>query len=218
MNKDFWLARWSKHEIGFHQKTVNPYLETFWPQLRVPVDATAFVPLCGKSMDMHWLRAHGHPVLGIEISRGAIEEFFAEAGLSPTATPHGAFERFAANGITLLCGDFFELSREDVREVRGVFDRASLNALPPELRARYAEKMRQILPKDAVTLLITTDYDQAQMSGPPFAVADAEVQSLYGNDRVESFVTYDVTESPDNARFKQRGLTRFVERVYRISV
>ena len=29
-------------------------------------------------------------------------------------------------------------------------------------------------------LLITLDYDQAQMDGPPFAVLDDEVQRLFG--------------------------------------
>ena len=56
MDNDFWIERWAKHEIGFHQQQVNAYLRNCWPQLGVPREATTFVPLCGKTLDMRWLR------------------------------------------------------------------------------------------------------------------------------------------------------------------
>ena len=41
------------------------------------------MPLCGKSLDMVWLAAQGHEVLGVELAPLAVEQFFAENELRP---------------------------------------------------------------------------------------------------------------------------------------
>jgi thiopurine S-methyltransferase len=217
MNTEFWQERWSKHEIGFHQGRINEYLERFWPTLGLSRETTAFVPLCGKSLDLHWLRAQGHRVIGVEVARVAVDEFFAEARLEPTLSTQRAFTRFDADVITLLCGDFFALTAADLHDVAAVFDRASLIAMPETLRTAYANKIREILPRGATTLLVSTDYDQTEMKGPPFSVTDAEIRTLYAGDDIDVLAEFDVTESPDNARFKQRGVTGLRERIYRIT-
>jgi len=216
METSFWLERWSKHEIGFHQRRVNAYLQRFWPQLALKNDTSVFVPLCGKTLDMHWLRERGHRVLGVEIARNAVREFFTEWQVEPQVQRSGAFERWSAAGITLLCGDFFALTAGDLVDVAAVFDRASLIALPESMRPRYAQKMLEILPPSAPTMLITVDYAQHEMPGPPFAVGDDEIHCLYGTSRIDVLGEFDVTDAPDNARFRQRGLSKLVERVYRI--
>lgn len=57
-----------------------------------------FVPLCGKSRDMGWLRAQGFTVVGAELSRLAVEQFFGELGLAPEISSAGRLERFEAEG------------------------------------------------------------------------------------------------------------------------
>jgi thiopurine S-methyltransferase len=47
MEKDFWLERWEREEIGFHQNEVNPYLRQYWQELHLARDSVVFVPLCG---------------------------------------------------------------------------------------------------------------------------------------------------------------------------
>ncbi len=216
MDTQFWLDRWSNNEIGFHQRGVNEYLQQFWPRLDVPSDSTVFVPLCGKSLDMHWLRERGHRVIGIELAHQAVADFFSEWGVTPQITQTGLFERWRAQNIELLCGDFFDLTSDDVASVCAVFDRAALIALPPDLRESYATKLRDILPHGTPTLLITADYPQHEMSGPPFSVSDNEVRKLFGDDRVRLLAETDILPRPENERFRQRGLTRLVERAYRI--
>jgi thiopurine S-methyltransferase len=216
MNNQFWLDRWSNNEIGFHQRSANDYLQRYWPQFDVPADAAVFVPLCGKSLDMHWLRERGHRVIGIELARQAVADFFSEWDVTPQIARTGPFERWQAQGIELLCGDFFALSADDLAGVRAVFDRAALIALPPELREAYAKKLREILSPGTPTLLVTADYPQHEMSGPPFAVSDAEVKTLFGEDRVQVLAETDILQRPENERFRQRGLTRLVEGVYRV--
>jgi len=216
MDNEFWLQRWSKNEIGFHQHRVNEYLQRYWPQFEMPAGARVFVPLCGKSLDLQWLRERGHRVIGVELARQAVADFFSEWGVTPQITQAGPFERWQAQDIELLCGDFFDLRAEHLADVRAVFDRAALIALPAPLREAYAATLRGILPPGAPTLLVTADYPQHEMSGPPFSVSDAEVKELFGENRVQPLAETDILQRPENERFRQRGLTRLVERVYRL--
>ncbi len=216
MDSQFWIDRWARKEIGFHQRDINGYLRRYWPSLTVPPAATVFVPLCGKTLDMHWLHERGHPVIGVEVAREAVADFFEEWGVDAQVTQSGRFERWHAGKITILCGDFFDLTAADLSDVRAVFDRAALIALPPALREAYARKLCEVLPPGTEILLVTADYPQQQMSGPPFAVSDAEVRRLFAESNIQQLDDVDVTDLPDNARFRQRGLTRLVERIYRL--
>lgn len=215
MQADFWLERWQNQQIGFHQDRVNAHLETYWPSLSVPADAAVLVPLCGKSRDMLWLAGHGHRVIGVELSPLAAEAFFAENGLSPSVKREGAFEVYRVGEIEIRCGDFFDLSSADLTGVQAVYDRASLVALPPEMRQRYAAHLADLMPVAAQVLLITFDYPQAEMQGPPFAVNEDEVHRLYdARFEVASLVSKDVLA--ENERFQRAGLTRMSERVFNL--
>ncbi|HCP03426.1 MAG TPA: thiopurine S-methyltransferase, partial [Pseudomonas sp.] len=75
MDAAFWHERWQRGEIGFHKASTNPLLQRWWPQLGVDAEAPVWVPLCGKSLDLIWLRSQGHPVRGVELARSALESF-----------------------------------------------------------------------------------------------------------------------------------------------
>lgn len=217
MNKDFWLERWARSEIGFHQNEVNPYLLRHWQELSPSGCCHVFVPLCGKSMDMVWLQQQGCEVLGVELSTIAVQDFFRENGQSPAHTISGKFESCEADGIRILCGDFFDLEKEDLAKVSSVYDRASLVALPPEMRERYARHLVDILPSATQILLITFDYPQAEMQGPPFAVTASEVEALYGKyAEVRLLAQEDVLAQ--NPRFQQRGMSRMQENVFMLTL
>lgn len=181
MDAEGWRARWREGHLGFHQGEVNPRLQAYWPGLGVPQAASVFVPLCGKSLDMHWLRARGHPVIGVELSEVAVRDFFAEAGLEAAERDAAPFTLHEAGGIRLLCGDFFALTRDHLTGVGGVYDRASLVALPAEVRRRYAARLADCLPGGCAVLLVTIDYPEGSFEGPPFAVSDDEVHALFGD-------------------------------------
>jgi thiopurine S-methyltransferase len=216
MDREFWQERWQRNEIGFHQQEFNAHLQDNWGQLAVPAGGLVFVPLCGKSRDLLWLRARGHRVLGVEISSIAVRDFFVENALTPQVTRQGAFERHAADGLTVLCGDFFDLTPDLLQGVTGVYDRASLIALPLELRTRYVEHSATILPSGACTLLVTMEYPQGEMSGPPFSVGEDEVRRLY---EVRYTVTHLHTKDilAENPRLRERGLSALREKVYRLA-
>ncbi len=140
-----------------------------------------FVPLCGKSKDMPWLRSQGHEVLGIELADIAVRAFFAEHDMTPAHTTVAPFEQFSADGYRLLCGDYFALTHETAGPFTAVYDRAALIALPPEMRRDYAAHMTSLAVTDTRMLLVTVEYDTSVISPPPFAVSAREVMALYGD-------------------------------------
>lgn len=217
MEKDFWLERWEREEIAFHQNEVNPHLCEFWPELKLARGSMVFVPLCGKSQDMQWLHDRGHQVLGVELSVIAVQAFFKENGYTPEHINRGKFDCCEANGIRILCGDFFDLSRNDLAKVNAAYDRASLIALPPEMRVRYIRHLVSILPPATQILLITVDYPQQEMQGPPFSVTSDEVEGLFrGYAEVRLLAQTDVLEQ--NPRFQQRGLSRLQENIFKVTL
>lgn len=215
MDQDFWHARWRANEIGFHQAEINAHLQAYWPQLNIPGGATVFVPLCGKSRDMLWLASQGFKVIGVEISALAVEAFFMENGLQPQRCEVSGYSQYSAGEIVILVGDFFSLQPELLGNIAGVYDRASLIALPPGMRAAYAHHMAKLLPTGVVSLLVSLDYAQSEMEGPPFAISPAAVEQLFAADfEITSLVGADILA--ENPRFQARGLTRLQEQVYRL--
>ena len=216
MDREFWLERWESGRLGWHRDEVNPHLADFWEHLGVAEGARVFVPLAGKSVDMKWLADRGHSVVGVEISDQACREFFAEHGLEPGVDRVGTWIRYRAGGLELLCGDYFELDAELLGPVDAVFDRASLIALPPEMRPDYVAKMADLLPQRPPVLLVTLEYPQAQMNGPPFAVWEGELAKLFeGRYAIERLRDWDIlAESP---RFQEQGLTRLHEKAFRLT-
>lgn len=216
MDLDFWKTRWEAGQTGFHLDRVNPHLERSWDVVAAGRLGKVFVPLSGKSLDMAWLAARGHEVVGVEVSEVAVSSFFSEQGVEPVVTGTAGIPRYSANSVSILCGDFFSLEAEHVADCSLVYDRAALIALPAPLRRRYADKLSRLLP-NASQLLVTFNYNQSLMDGPPFAVSDEEVRDLYGSDfeieALESSV--DILES--EPRFAAKGLDWLTESSFRLT-
>ena len=180
MESEFWLQRWQAGQIGFHRDDVMPLLETHWPALQLPHGSRVLVPLAGKSLDMHWLAAKGHRVLGVELSPLAVQQFFDEAGLQPRRHQSQYGEHDIAGPVEIILGDAFGLDAALLADVAGVYDRAALIALSPALRRRYLDTVYAGLPGGCQGLLITLEYPQHEKAGPPFSVEADEVASLFG--------------------------------------
>ncbi len=214
MEPDFWHQRWRENLTGFHLPGVNPQLESFWPRLPIEAGDPVFVPLCGKSLDMLWL-AGRHPVTGVELSPIAVEAFFRENGLQYQESRQGRFEVCESERIQIFCGDFFDLEAEQLARVKAVYDRAALIALPSDMRRRYVSHLESVLPAKADMLLITLDYPQRQMDGPPFAVSAGEVEDLFASGWSISLLCEDDVLARE-ARFRERGVTRMTENVFHL--
>lgn len=215
MQADFWQERWAHNEIGFHAKKVNSYLQAHWSELGLQPGDSVFVPLCGKSLDLTWLAAQGFQVIAVELSEIAVEGFFSEQQLQPAVREEGEFKVYRSGSIEIYCGDFFQLNGAQLAACKGFYDRAALIALPADMRARYVQHMQQILPIGCSGVLVTVSYAQGEMAGPPFSVADDEVQQLYAHGwQCKRLSHADVLA--DNQRLADRGLTRLEESVYQL--
>jgi thiopurine S-methyltransferase len=180
MHPDFWHERWQANKIGFHQGQANAALQAWCPTLDVPADATVVVPLAGKSHDLDWLAARGHPTTGIELSPVAVDAFFAERDLTPTVRTVGPFQAHESGRLRMLLGDALATTRDHVAP-RAFYDRAATVALPPPLRDRYAQMLANLMEPGDVGLTVLLDYPQDRRQGPPFAISPDEAHRLYGD-------------------------------------
>lgn len=216
MDADFWLERWREGQTHFHQTRVTPLLAKYWPTLKLPAGCKVLVPLSGKTLDMVWLAEQGHQVLGAELSALAVEQFFAENNLTPTVRDSDQGRYYAAGNIEIYCGDIFALDADVLGQCMGAYDRAALVALPAEMRERYVKHVYGQLSTDYRGLLITLDYDQRQMNGPPFSVQDDEVQAIFAGHSTATLIDRrDILEK--EPKFKERGLTRLDTLVFQLA-
>lgn len=215
MDAHYWEARWHEGRTGWHQDGPTPLMLKHWSALGIAAGTRVFVPLAGKSQDMRWLAAQGHPVLGVELSALAVEQFFEESGLSPQVRDSRYGRHYEAGGIELICGDAFALDESVLAGCGAVLDRAALIALPAAMRQRYAQTLYARLPAKCLGLLITLEYPQHEKDGPPFSVSEEEVQALYGAhwsvDRLERRDILDV-----QPQFASEGVTALSTAVYRL--
>ncbi len=179
MDAGFWHQRWEANEIGFHQSAGNALLAAHLDVLSLPEGSRIFMPLCGKSGDIGWLLARGHCIVGVELSKLAVDQLFGELGVEPQVTEAGGLLRYAAPRIDIFVGDIFDLTADLIGAVDAVYDRAALVALPAGMRGSYAAHVAAIT-GSAPQLLISFDYDQTLLDGPPFSVKAAELAQIYG--------------------------------------
>lgn len=209
----FWIKRWLNGDIGWHHQETNPHLLSHWHKLDAIHGSEILVPLCGKSLDMVWLAQNGYPIVGVEISSKAIEEFFAERNLIPERTKSGDFEIFRAGDYRLLCGDIFRIEPKHINEIKAVYDRASLVALDPEQRRCYAKLMASMLSTGCSLLLVAMDYPETEMQGPPYSVPEHEVDELFGDSfSITKLHSMDLLKETE--RYAERGLSRLLEQIY----
>jgi thiopurine S-methyltransferase len=178
MDASFWHQRWRTNEIPFHEHAVNQQLLKHFSALSLAKAGRVFVPLCGKSLDIGWLLSRGHAVAGAELSEIAVQQLFVELGMEPSIVELGTVRHYHGQKIDIFVGDIFQVSREMLRPVDAVYDRAALVALPAEVRQRYAAHLMEIT-ATAPQLLICYEYDQALQAGPPFSVGRKELHRHY---------------------------------------
>lgn len=196
-----WIGRWREGRIGWHETEGNAGLKSHWPQL--PAGIRVLVPLCGKSPDLEWLAARNYNVTGVELSEIAVNEFFAERGMAPKISTAGTLTRFATEDdkIEIYCGDYLDFS---AKPFDAYFDRGALVAIDAVDRPRYVEHSNNLLKEDATRLVVTLEYDQSKVSGPPYSVMPDELVRYWKDmQRVEE--KDDLPTSPP--KFRAAGLT-----------
>lgn len=197
MTPEFWQNAWKNQQTGFNQSKPNAMLMQYFKYLAVPKQGCVFVPLCGQSIDMLWLLSEGYDVVGVELSKLAVSQFFADHNISVVVTPHLTQPNMTAyqacwqeQTITIWVGDFFNLSSHDIGHIHAIYDRGALVALPdhaPErMRWQYTQHLGQ-LTNYASQLLLAFSYDKKESAEivddtglPPFLITSEQLDTYYG--------------------------------------
>lgn len=175
MQADFWHQVWQQDQLGFQLAEAHPMLRAHLSCL--PKSEAVFVPLCGKSPDLHLL-ARQYLVVGAELSPIACRDFFHEAQLAASRSTIDRFTLWQSAGYRLWQGDFFALPKNAVQDCHLIYDRAALIALPASMRQQYVQKLQALIPR-ATLLLISLEYPEQEKQGPPFAVMASEIAKLF---------------------------------------
>ncbi|HET6725152.1 MAG TPA: thiopurine S-methyltransferase [Gammaproteobacteria bacterium] len=212
---EYWITRWQEGRTGWHHGEVMPLLAKHWGALEVPPGTRVLVPFCGKSLDMLWLAEQGLKVLGVEVAPLAIEQFFADNHLAATKREAADGIHYTAGDIEIIQGNLFETDAATLAGCGAVYDRAAIIAQSPSQRRRYAESIYGALPADCRGLMITLEYPQAEMAGPPFSVDADEVNQLFG-----AHWDIDIAERRDilanQPGFQKDGVTALHTAIYRL--
>ena len=211
---DKWELRWKEGRIGFHLPAVNSLLiRHFGIFLKLNVKKI-FVPLCGKSLDLMWLAGRIEKVVGVESVRQPVEEFYKENNLKCTIQHSDKFNLFKSESIDIFHGDFFALRDINIGKFNAVYDRASIVAIEAAGRRKYVDNLMNLLSEGGMILLITLEYDQNQMQGPPYSVPFSEVKKLFSkHGNLKLLETCDIIDD----RLRKKGLNRILERVIKIT-
>ena len=178
MDPDFWHQKWKSNVIGFHKSEANPLLVNHFEALSLADGSRVFVPLCGKTLDIAWLLSNGYRVAGAELSEIAVKQLFDALDITPQIIKIGTLTRYSAENIDIFVGDIFQLSKDVLGTVDVVYDRAAFVALPTEMRQRYTKHLIEIT-DNASQLLISFEYDQTLLAGPPFAITNKEINQHF---------------------------------------
>tara|TARA_B100001079_G_scaffold203874_1_gene177553 strand:- start:780 stop:1424 length:645 start_codon:yes stop_codon:yes gene_type:complete len=210
---NLWESRWQEDRIGFHLPEVNPYLMRFSDQLLHQNPDRVFVPLCGKTLDLCWLTTKTKKVIGVELVSKAVQDFFAENNIDYLLQQDETLQKFSSKSIDIYLGDFFDLNPEQTSSFKAIYDRASIVAIEKLERRKYVDHLISFLDPAGRILLITLEYNQNQMEGPPYSVPAEEIESLFAPlGSLKLLETCDILDD----RFRNKGLTRLLEHVFLI--
>lgn len=176
MEAQFWIDSWhiGGAKTSFHRRDIHPYLLKHFPPATL-AGKRVLVPLCGKTLDLLYFREHAAQVIGVELVEMAVQQFFAEHDLPFVQWGN----RYEAQRLTLICGDFFALTPADVGPLDLIYDRASLVALPLPMRLRYIQQVQALLPVGGQQFVNTLEYAPL-LPEPPFSITPEEVAAYYG--------------------------------------
>ena len=194
MEESFWHNRWQNNEIGFHEDKPNDHLVEHLPKFNLNPGSNVFVPLCGKTLDIHWLLSNGFTVTGVELSELAIKQLFESLNITPTIESSDPLKVYTGENIKIYVGDFFQLTETHLTDISFIYDRAALVALPESMRISYAKKLNSLLP-DASQLVVVFEYDQMEFEGPPFSISQEMIFKYYGDFTINQLTHSEVKDT-----------------------
>jgi thiopurine S-methyltransferase len=178
MKPEFWQKSWNLGGFytSFHRKDVHPFILKYLQEKELK-DKTILVPLCGKTLDILDHSKYARKVIGVEIVEEAVVQFFEENNLDYERVDNTTYQ---SGNIMIFVRDFFSLQLEDIGgAVDWVNDRASLVALPPDMRIPYLETIDRVTDTGSKILLNTLEY-YPRLDSAPFSIGYELLEEYFG--------------------------------------
>lgn len=206
MEASFWFKSWDLGGFytSFHRQDIHPYVLQYMNPEEIE-GKNILVPLCGKTVDMMYLSQFANKVIGVELVEKAIIQFFEENNLKYEQTDE---ETFISGNITILKTDFMALSKERIGKIDWVLDRASLVALPYEMRTEYIRTLDRITDVGTKQLVVTLEYFPL-IGSAPFCIKPSEVENYYGAGHIINHV--EQPNLPNHGMVRKWGLEFLIE-------
>jgi thiopurine S-methyltransferase len=206
MEISYWESRWRKNNIGFHLPRVYEPLIEFWGESELPENPVVLVPLSGKSHDILWMMNQGARVIAVEAVEQAVAEFFTEHNITPDKSKRHGFTICRYKTLEIWIGDFFKLPAGEMPPFDLIYDKAAITALPEKMRGDYVEKIKSLV--NTTTQIVTHhfEYNQHEMTGPPFSVPLSELNSYYSG-MFKCKILVESNTSGNYRKFIRRGLS-----------
>ena len=179
MDAEFWLERWREGRTHFHQTRVTPLLQKYWPGLDVPAGGRCWCRSAASRWTWCGWRRRATKCWAWSWRRSRWAVLRRERTPRPVIHESSYGRHYVAGNIEIICGDIYNLDARILSHCVGAYDRAALVALPESMRASYVRHVYGQLSPSWRGLLITLDYPQEEMAGPPFSIADSEAQALF---------------------------------------
>ena len=185
-----WEKLWNNDIFPWHKDDVHPKLERYLPDMIQATGKTLrseirfFVPLCGKSMDLMFLKSQGFQVIGCECAEKAITDFFKENSLEFSKTEINAeVSRFDSNDkqISMIHGDYFKMTPEVLGgKVDCIWDRGSLVAIDVAKRPEYAQVMMSLMNDKFAYLIASLEREVEPVNPMPHSASFDDIEDLFG--------------------------------------
>jgi SAM-dependent methyltransferase len=159
-----WESCYIEENTPWDKGAPSPPLSA-WVQ-KQSLQGRALVPGCGIGHDVVLLAEAGLDAVGVDLSATAVQR---------------ACARHPGHASRFVLGDLFALPAEWTGSFDYVFEHTCLCALPPELRAAYAETVGRLLKAGGKLVgvwFINPDMEPGE-SGPPFGLSPEELDDLF---------------------------------------
>lgn len=179
ISSKLWLDFWNKNPgYTFGSNDLKLRSLKHFHELNIKAGSNILVPLCGKNIDMLNLYSMNYKIIGIELSKIAIKNFFLENKLKFSKTIENGHTLYSTidGKIKIYCENIFDINQIPLCE--GFYDVGSLIAVPKEKRKYYVSIIKRFLSNGAKGILSTLTYHSINQY-PPYSIDDKEVSNLY---------------------------------------
>jgi methyl halide transferase len=188
LDETYWSKRYEDNNAAWDIGDISTPLQQYINQL-TDKNIAILIPGCGNSYEAAYLLQQGFAnitLIDISTTLCKIIEY--------------KFAAYLGNGLTIICGDFFELQGQyDL-----IFEQTFLCALNPSLRKKYVEKMQQLLKpgRKLIGVLFNKNFE----NNPPFGGNETEYRELF-----HQFFSIEIMEPCYNSIIPRNGAELFIK-------